>query len=90
MSEDKNKPKIRMIGEGDDDMSNVAELSRMGNLTSLLKQYVGDKWLLVYKNAEGSPCMINNPDLEIEEQVFLAEIAKHITLQFLAYTPEDF
>ena len=66
------KESIKSISE------EVSEISKIRNLRVFLNKTVGRKWMLAYKNEEGTPMYIPNYELNAEETVFLAELVKNL------------
>ncbi len=66
-------------------MSNVITFDPYKNITKLLDDNVGKKWLLLFKNEDGQIVFVNNENLSHEEVLMLSKMAEHIIFQNFAH-----
>lgn len=80
------QPKKEVGGEDE----SVKQLRQFRNLKLYLDQMIGKQWLLLYRREDdGVPVYVPNDYLNPEDQVFLAELAKHLTFSMMGMVGEE-
>lgn len=60
------------------------------NLKLYLNKMIGKEWLLLYRSDDGgNPIFVPNEHLNIEDQVFLAELAKRVAFDMVSMRGMD-
>lgn len=102
MSDD-NKPKLGLVTNSTEEVEQpakeqeenktppeVKQLMHFRNIKMYLNQMIGEQWLLLYRRQEdGSPVFIPNEHLTAEDQVFLAELAKHVVFNMMSFMGDE-
>lgn len=75
--------------EDQEEIQSVHQLKHFRNLKLTLNKMVGEQWLLLYRDPNGTPIFVPNENLDAEDQIFLAELAKHVIFQMISLRGQD-
>jgi hypothetical protein len=98
MTDETQKPHKLGLASIDEQLANeentkdekVTQLMQFRNIRLYLDKMIGKQWLLMYRREDdGAPVYVPNEYLLPEDQVFLAELAKHLTFSMMGIVSED-